>query len=494
MRTLLLMLVGALAAPLGGQQVYFAHPFGDSAAVILTGDTGSVQIRVYTGCAGLSAYTIRVYFDSDRLTVTDADSVPGYGFLKPTRTSGTDYVELSATGSNASCTVLVADVRFALAAAAVEGSLLSLRAIQLTSTSATDLLPNHYTLLGQVCQAEQVWGDPDGSRTITSRDALIILTAAVGLPTDGFDLSASDVDGDFYVTTRDALFTLSRAIGLYGDRAGRAVLNRCAPLAPAPADAAFYYDGDLWRIAAGDTVPVRVAADMYPVRPTWKPDGSRILFTQFISGLYNDYVSVTPDGVTADTLGVSEFQYEYEAAWSPADTLIAFVSARVYPSALFVMAPDAQNQVQLTFDSLYVSHLAWTPDGTEIVFTAYSIVPCCTTQRLFAVAPDGSGLREFTTLAGFPPQDVAVSPAGDSVLFEAGSVLYTVDLAGVGTPQRVSRLYSSAQWPQWVPAGRVFRSSATFPYGFYLERTDGRILRWARGVSSGYGYLRLRTP
>ncbi|MEX1050743.1 MAG: hypothetical protein WD934_05120 [Gemmatimonadales bacterium] len=493
MRTLLLMLVGVLAAPLSGQQVYFAHPFGDSAAVILTGDTGSVQIRVYTGCAGLSAYTIRVYFDSDRLTVTDADSVPGYGFLKPTRTSGTDYVELSATGSNASCTVLVADVRFALAAAAVEGSLLSLRAIQLTSSSATDLLPNHYTLLGQVCQAERVWGDPDGSRTITSRDALIILTAAVGLPTDGFDLSASDVDGDFYVTTRDALFVLSRAIGLYGNRAGVARINRCAPLAPAPADAAFYYAGDLWRIAAGDTMPVRVAASMYPERPTWKPDGSRILFTQFVTGLYNDYVSVTPDGLTADTLGVSEFQYEYEAAWAPSDALIAFVSARVSPQSLFVMAPDGSNQTRLTFDSLYVFHLAWTPDDGEIVFTAFSSAACCT-YRLFTIAPNGTGLREITTLGGLQPQNVAVSPVGDSVVFETSGQLYTVDLAGVGAPQRVSRVSSTSQWPQWVPAGRVFRSTTSFPYGFYLERIDGRILRWARGISSSYVYLRLRTP
>lgn len=486
------------AAPLAAQQVSLYHlPSGDSAAVILTGDTGSVRLQVYTACLGLQAYTIRVYFDSDRLTVVAADSVPGQGFARPSRSDGADYVELTATGSSGNCTVSVAHIRFLLAAGATQGSQLSLRAVTLTNLSAGDLIPNHEAFLGQVCQAIDMWGDTDGSRTITSRDALVLLSAAVGLPTTGFSLLAGDVDADGSVNTRDALFTLSTAIGLYGQRAGRPRMNRCAPLAPAPADAAFFFNNRLWYMPAGDTVPQLVGFNPYYYsKPSWAPDGTRIVFTQSVASYSVDLISTTPDGSLADTLRLST-SWDYAPSWSPDGSRIAFISDRSYPYAVWTADPDGANQVQVTTvaDSVLAYETAWTPDGSEIVFTGYHIGVTCCARRLWAVQPDGQGLREIPT-AGLQPYDPAVAPAGDSVIFQSSSGdTYVTDLAGAGTPQRHSRLPGSQAFPQWLTAGRAFRSDYYYPYAFFIERLDGRILRWGRGGSGAdWTYLRMRAP
>lgn len=491
------VLLGALAAPAGAQYIAINHlPFYDSASVILTGDTGSVQLEVYTGCGGLSQYTVRLYFDSSRLTFLGADSVPGYGMPKPTATTGTDYVELSATGSTTLCYVRIADVHFQLSAGAVEGSFLSISVTALVNNAAISLLASTLTYVGQVCQALSVWGDADGSRTVTSRDALVLLTAAVGLPTTGFDLTHGDVDGDAEVTTRDALYVLSAAIGYYNGVTGRPKANRCAPLAPAPSDAAFLYNANLWRIAAGDTVPLQVRSTPYANnRPSWKPDGTRILVDDWTPGFSQEILSVSLDGSVVDTLTKATGD-DYAASWSPADTLIAFVSARIGWASVWVMAPNGTGQVRLTLgDTLWVYETAWAPDGNEILFTAYSSGACCN-RRLWGIKPDGTALRLLngsTVLGGV--EHPAVSPAGDSVIVRGSSSgnAWLLPIAG-DTAVLATRLSGQERYTNWVSAGTVFRAEVLYPYGFYLRRPDGRILRFARGIGSSYNWLGMRSP
>lgn len=87
------------------------------------------------------------------------------------------------------------------------------------------------------CQLDSLWGDLDGDLAVNSRDALIALSAAVGLPTAGFAVSLGDVDDDKQVTSRDALFTLSYGLATeqyYGaayTRIGNPAAGSCAPAA-----------------------------------------------------------------------------------------------------------------------------------------------------------------------------------------------------------------------------------------------------------------------
>ena len=64
------------------------------------------------------------------------------------------------------------------------------------------------------CPARGRWGDLDGDGAANSRDALIALSAAVGLPIGGFDAGLGGVDADGATQARDALIILSYAVGL----------------------------------------------------------------------------------------------------------------------------------------------------------------------------------------------------------------------------------------------------------------------------------------
>ena len=67
---------------------------------------------------------------------------------------------------------------------------------------------------GFYCPAFGRYGDIDGDGAANSRDALIALSAAVGLDVSSFNESLGDVDGDGATKARDALIILSNAVGL----------------------------------------------------------------------------------------------------------------------------------------------------------------------------------------------------------------------------------------------------------------------------------------
>ena len=73
---------------------------------------------------------------------------------------------------------------------------------------------------------------------VNSRDALIALTSTVGIDISsfGFNTSSADVDRDGTLTTRDALFIMSWAIGIdaTGSATGNPLDATCTPAA-APA-------------------------------------------------------------------------------------------------------------------------------------------------------------------------------------------------------------------------------------------------------------------
>lgn len=64
------------------------------------------------------------------------------------------------------------------------------------------------------CPALGRYGDLDGDGAANSRDALIALSASVGLDVSGFNVTMGDVDGNGSTEARDALIILSYAVGL----------------------------------------------------------------------------------------------------------------------------------------------------------------------------------------------------------------------------------------------------------------------------------------
>ncbi|HWP37572.1 MAG TPA: DPP IV N-terminal domain-containing protein [Gemmatimonadales bacterium] len=473
--------------PAAAQVVDFQIPGGDSALIILTGARATVDLRV-TG--GARAYDITLFLDDARVRLVQADSVPGYGLPKPTVTPGTGVVTIAASGTGYSSTTLIARLIFEMDSLAQQGTLISLRVNSLTNYSGVEVVGSHLTGLLNVCQALVLRGDVTGDRVISSRDALITLTAAVGLPVPGFQvMPGGDIDLDRAATSRDALFMLSLGIGLYTGYEGniKGIANACAPLHPSPGDMLFFRASDIYGIAAGDTIPRRYntpqAYNAYPAR--WSPDRRRILYTAYTPSFYYDLLAYDTLTGLVDTL-VRNGSYDVGADWSPDGTRIAFVSQRVYPYPLYVMNANGTGQVQVTTGVVLNTGqpVSWSPDGTRIAFVACQT---CGGYGIWMVGPDGSGLTEVLQGSlNHNPYNPVWTAAGDSIYYRRGDgYVWSVAAQAAATPVRVSPLYGGTESdsPGASSLGAVFKSYVRSPYDFFLRRSsDGRHLRVHRNT------------
>jgi hypothetical protein len=212
----------------------------DSALVLVPGIPSQVNLTVdsYFNCYGLSNYSLTVLFDPAAVQNPSATAVAASGFGAPTVTNNSGSMGLAGSGLSPNyCFQTPASVQFTLLPGATQGATVTIQANALSDYTGNPGLEALLTPIPlRICHASKLWGDVDGNLTVNSRDALIALTAAVGLPVNGFDMSVGDVDNDTVITSRDALFILSAGLGSNtGVRVGKGVADGCpAGAAPAP--------------------------------------------------------------------------------------------------------------------------------------------------------------------------------------------------------------------------------------------------------------------
>lgn len=130
--------------------------------------------------------------------------------------------------------------------------------------------------------------------------------------------------------------------------------------------------------------------------------------------------------------------------------------------ALYLIGPDQQDERLVTSDVL-ASMPVWNPDRTLIAFVGQRPSDLTGDNRLYVVAPDGSGLRN---LAGFvdASRAPAWSPDGRTIAFTAqepfdgpfGRAVFTirsVNLAGGAVQNHTSTELRYASAPAWSPDG-----------------------------------------
>jgi Tol biopolymer transport system component len=187
-------------------------------------------------------------------------------------------------------------------------------------------------------------------------------------------------------------------------------------------------NGDLFTIdvRSGEGTPL-VTGPTFDFGPVFSRDGTRVAFLR---------AAPTPCGkpdcglilvvANADGTGLREITPGEPGLdwldWSPDGTRIAFLSSVSGSSGHVLNVVDVETAKVVTFDVGHpVNQLSWLPpNGSEILFRGEHLLDSDPPPGIFAVRPDGTGLRPISTrpaLDSYDYEDLAVSPDGTRVAY-----------------------------------------------------------------------------
>jgi Tol biopolymer transport system component len=172
--------------------------------------------------------------------------------------------------------------------------------------------------------------------------------------------------------------------------------------------------------------------------------------------------------------------------WSPSGDAIAFQSKVGGTPTLQVVPTDGSAPPRVLDTGMEVTFPDWLPpDGDEIVFRGITETPDGPRSGLYAISPDGGGLRPLSATNGDPDNDFNgpnPSPDGTRLMYQdwdpvaERATLRLLDLAA-GTTEAIPR--TSARFGEgngaFSPDGSLVAYLGFWPEGFrlYVTRADG---------------------
>jgi TolB protein len=193
---------------------------------------------------------------------------------------------------------------------------------------------------------------------------------------------------------------------------------------------------------------------------------------------YCDVYVMSADGQGARRLTFDRWG-DTDPVWSPDGTQIAYSASTGKPSPsgcgcdaaqIWVINADGSDPRQLTHDTAANWVPAWSPDGRHLVYTSD------TTGRpeIYVMRSDGSHVTQLTQTVGSEP---AWSPNGRLIVYTAGPApgyLYTMHPDGTHK-HRLEATAGAPYYPSWSPNGAQIlyeRDHHTTPR-IYLAHADG---------------------
>ena len=187
---------------------------------------------------------------------------------------------------------------------------------------------------------------------------------------------------------------------------------------------------------------------------------SHILFTKWSSSTHGDIYAMNPDGTGRKAI-VAEDIDEFDPAWSPTYTRIAFIRHTEGPlgsqaNGIWSAGYDGLQQFRITQD--YRDRGPAWGKTNRIAFYSMRESQAALTNEIFTVNPDGTGVLRLTN-SGAEDHNPAWSPDGTKIVFASDRAgrgrgamhLWVMNADGTGQTQLT--FGSGEDEPAWSPDG-----------------------------------------
>jgi Tol biopolymer transport system component len=196
--------------------------------------------------------------------------------------------------------------------------------------------------------------------------------------------------------------------------------------------------------------------------PAWSPDGTQIAFIHHYDVHVMDADGTNDTNLMPQPVGPGAF----EPTWSPDGETIAFVG-READDDLYVMRSDGSDVRTLFSDQGYQREIAWSPDGSKILFANVTEESGSDVGELSVIDPRGTRVSRLSNLPR-NAQAPTWSPDGSQIAFMANDpdsddeALYLMNADGTGV-HKIPGLPMNASWPAWQPVPMELEPSPSTP-------------------------------
>jgi Tol biopolymer transport system component len=216
---------------------------------------------------------------------------------------------------------------------------------------------------------------------------------------------------------------------------------------------------NLWVAGAGGSAPRQVTTGSNNDQgAAFSPDGRKLVFTRIAEG---DLFVVGLDGSGLRNLTNDPEGQEYEPAWSPDGTRIAYQrDTAAGEGSIYSIGADGSGRTSLTPEQTPAptcdpdhksrsSDPSWSPDGTRIAFTGSSVCVGSKSQYgtdIWVMSPSGAGKVNVTANDGVSESEPHWAPDGSRIAFlsdrdaaEGPGDVYVMNPDGSGTVKVADR-------------------------------------------------------